>query len=34
MLYPLIPQLPLVFFAAKAIPVMRAFSPTLNDKRG
>ena len=34
MLYPLIPQLPLVVFAAKAIPVMRAFSPTFNDKRG
>ena len=34
MLYPLLPQLPLVAFAANAIMAMRAFSPTFNDKRG
>ena len=34
MRYPLIPQLPLVAFAEKAILAMRAFSPTFNDKRG
>lgn len=32
MRYPLI--LPLVAFAEKAILAMRAFSPTINDKRG